>query len=389
MSRLQWTWLALAALAAVGSRGAEAPVTARASLGQWQERALTHLPDQKGRVSRSRTATLQLGANEYRIKYSVATEEGQPDRVFPVEGYLGMPVPCSTGWYHSGFLFIRINGQDIGSTPLSSMTVVEEGERGTVDLVWHHEAASVRARLIGLAGDDKLLVEIAIQPKTEITAVSVVARCYPSFFTSWHKRVGARRVQTPGALVMEGEPQTLPAADNWWLAYYDEVFDVARGEGDGPCAMAVLPEEAAEIKVEPGGYAVTTTVTYRPEVRRMRLAFWEFGGEENATVLGAMPAKALAAAEALRTGDFTPQRLAATDFAALHKEIAAVLASPGGRAALGDRAQKIAAWLDEHAPLLGQPPAQADVAAAEKLLAAIDQYREHYWEVKLAQLLDF
>jgi hypothetical protein len=383
-------WSALLLVLVAGAVfAAEAPPEAHVSLQAWREQKLTDYPGHTGQILKSRAATLSFGPIEYSLQYNAATDPAKPDVVFPLEGYVGMPGPVSTGWYHGGFLFLAINGQDIGSTPLSSMTVVEQGQRGMLDLVWYGAQAAVRERFVGLGGDDALLVEITLEPKAEVKTLSVRGLCYPSYFTSWNKRKGARRVKTPSALVEEGKPQTLAPAGNWWLCYYDEVFDVARGEGDGPCAMVVLPEETTEIKVDPGDYAVSTNITCRPDVRKIHLAFWKFPNQKNADVLTAFPQKAQKAAAALRTADFTPTAIKKTDFAAVQKEVSEALASPQCRAVLGDRAKEIEAWLKEQAPLLQKAPAQADIATTEKLLQAVDQYNQFYWEVKLARLLEF
>jgi hypothetical protein len=81
-------------------------------------------PKLKGRIVRSQTATFTLDKLRYAIKYSVRLDADHGDRILPSEGYLGMPLPSSCNWYHSGFMFILLDGDDIGArTPLSSMTI--------------------------------------------------------------------------------------------------------------------------------------------------------------------------------------------------------------------------------------------------------------------------
>ncbi len=336
-------------------------------------------------ASPEQTATFGLGDLTYRIAYKACVDPAHGDKVAPLEGYLGMPGPCSCNWYHGGFLFIRLNGRDIGTTPLSSMTVVERGERAILDLVWRDEAANVRARFVGLPGHDCLFCEVAIEPLEDITAVGLELRCYPSFFTSWHKRDGARRIQTPAQLVEQGSPARAPLADNWWAVYYDDIFDVAKGEGAGPCSMLIVPEDGAEISFAPGSYAVTTGISLPADTTRVRMAFWDHKGATNAEALEHVRESADEVRGLLEDADFTPAAVTGFDVAAARADVERALAAEAAREALADQIEDMEAWLDSYAPAgdEGQP----GVAAQEELLRSIDMYNGFRWEVKLIELL--
>ena len=257
----------------------------------------------------SRTANFSFGGIPYSISYQACVDPAHGGKASPLEGYIGMPQPAACNWYHSGFLFVVLDGRDIGGTPLSSMLVAESGKRAILDMVWHDPAADVRARFLGLPGRDCLFCEVAVEPRQEMKSLALRLRCYPSFFTAYHKREGARRVQTPAVLVKQGEkPAPLPAKDNGWAVYYDEVFDVAKGEGEGPCAVLVLPEAASEISIAPGGYSVETQITCPPQTRRIRMAFWDFKGRTNAEALARLRDGADAVRKELAALDFTPPR---------------------------------------------------------------------------------
>ena len=375
--------LLLAALPAA----ADSQVGAGVSLSPTEERSLGDYAGHQNHRFRQITANFSFGKNPYAISYQACVDPAHGDQVAPLEGYIGMPQPCSTGWYHSGFLFIQLNGQDIGTTPLGSMTVAESGNRGILDMVWHHPTANVRVRFLGLPEHDGLYCEIALEPKQEITSIVVLARCYPSFFTSWNHRDGARRIQTPSALVEQGTSVTVPATDNWWAVYYDEVFDVANGEGDGPCALMLLPQEATDIQLSPQSYAVDTRITYPPGERRLHLAFWKFPGRPNAEVLTAVREDATAIRGELETTDFTPAAVKDLDIAALRAEVERATRSEAVKAYLGDRLAEVRGWLDESAPALQQPAAAPSIEAEEKLLASVGKYYGFMWEVRLAELL--
>ena len=382
--RVGWVFCALCVLACVPVWARE---TADVSLGPENTRPLTTYRGHETQVLHEREARFNLGAHRYAIAYKAGYDPAIPDRAFPLEGYIGMPYPTSCNWYHSGFLFVRINGDDVGNVPLSTMTVSEAGPRAIVDLVWHHPAAEVRVRFLGEPDADHLKCEIAIDPVVEIKSISVEARCYPSFFTAHHRRQGARRIQTPALLVKENEPQSGPAAENWWSVYYDEVFDVAKGEGAGPCAMMFLPEQAQEAHFAPSGYAVATRISYPPGTRNIRLAFWEFPNVSNAQALEDFRAKAESVRGALASADFTPAPLRNLDLPGMKAEVERAVAMPEVAKSLGGKLDAIREWLASQPAGAAGDPGAMSVRAQESYLASVDSYQQFAWEVKLAELL--
>lgn len=369
-------------VAAAQQAGPLAEVTLRPA----SERTLDH-PDHPGHLFREQEARFNLGRAGYTIAYKACVDPAHEGKVAPLEGYIGMPAPASSNWYHSGFLFISLNGKDIGSTPLNAMLVAERGERAILDMVWQDEAANVRVRFLGLPDRDHLYCEVALEPRQDITSIMVELRCYPSFFTSWHKRDGARRIQTPATLIEQGKPATVPAADNWSAVYYDEIFDVARGEGEGPCAMLLVPDEATEITFNPGSYAVNTRIGFAPEARRLRFAFWDFKGLPNADALARLREAGPALRDELAEMDFTPAAVRAFDVAAVRAELDRALQSEVARETLGDRLADIRNWLEKYAPALEGRPDASGIEAETHLLQSIDRYHGFMWEVKLAELI--
>jgi hypothetical protein len=365
----------------------EPQVGAGVSLAPPQERTLGDYGGHANHRQRTISASFSFGKNPYAISYQACVDPAHGDQVSPLEGYIGMPGPVSTGWYHGGFLFVQLNGQDIGTTPLSSMTVAESGDRAILDMVWHHPIANVRVRFLGLPTHDGLYCETALEPKQEITSIVVLARCYPSYFTSWNHRDGARRIQTPSTLVEQGQNVTAPVAENWWAVYYDEVFDVARGEGDGPCGLMLLPQEASDTQFDPQSYAVNTQITYRPDQRRLHLAFWKYPGRANADVLAEMGANATTVRNELATTDFTPAAVRDLDIAALRAEVERATQSEAVKEYLGERLGEVRGWLDESAPAVQAQSEAPSIEAEEKLLASVGKYYGFMWEVKLAELL--
>lgn len=371
------------------ARGQSAPPIAELGLGPAQVRNLEQsFPDRRGQIVRSQQATFTLDKLRYAIKYSYGLDTLHGDKLFTGEGYLGMPLPASCNWYHSGFLFILINGQDIGTrSRASSVVVAERGSRAILDVVWHDELADVRARFLALPGHDHLDCEIAIDPRQPVNSVALRLACYPSYFTSANQRNGARRIQTPAALITQGQRVKAPAKDHWWAVYYDEIFDVALGEGEGPCGLMLVPEEPTEIAFEPGGYGVSTRITYPAQTRRMHLALWDFKGRTNAETLAGFRQAAARTRQELTRLDFTPTAVRGVNLGQLRSEVQQALQAPAIRAALGkQKTAEIEAWLAEYTPVEPGRPASA-IASEEQLLHALDKYHDFSWEVKMAELL--
>ncbi|MBT3381338.1 MAG: hypothetical protein HN742_20275 [Lentisphaerae bacterium] len=384
--RLTLVWLAVLVLGHVTTHAAGD--TATVSLSPLKTRPLTSRPDRKNQTLHERLAGFSFGPVDYAIAYKAAYDPNQPERAFPLEGTIGMPRPASCNWYHGGFLFVLVNGQDIGTAPLSSMVAAESGKRAILDLVWYHAAADVRVRFAGLPEQDYLICEIAIDPKTEVKTLAVKLRCYPSFFTSWRKRVGARRIQTPGGIVMEGERKTFPGEESWWAVFYDDVFDPGRGEGEGPCALLVDPAPMREIRHTPTGYPVETVLSCTPDTRRVRLALWDFRGKDNATALARIRSAADTVREQLETIDLTPEALSTFDAEAARREVAEALSSPSVPSALADKLQDVMKRLDRVNPDAPTHEGPGTVSRQEALLATSAALNRVIWEVRLTALLN-
>jgi len=338
----------------------------------------------KGKERIEQSFRFVLGGRDYRIRYVATRDPARPDEVFPIEGYIGMPSPCSCNWYHSGFLFVRINGRDVGRERLHSAAVAETGSRAIADLVWDARAARVRVRFAGLPADDKLFCEIALEPKGAIRDLRIGLRCYPSFFTAWHKRDGDRKIHTPAADLTQGQRLELPGKQNWYAVYYDTVFDVARGEGIGPCAMLFSPEAVEKVKFGVGSYGVDTELVCRPDAPRVRLVLWEFPKVSNRDALSAFRRQASKWAEELRALDFTPSAVRSFDPKAALAELASLTRSPEVRQQLGAKADSFRKRLRSV-----QPAGRGGLNILQEaaLVALLPAYREFLWELKLAALL--
>ena len=344
-------------------------------------------PGHEGHKWENRNITLDSGAIRYTLKYSACVDPSHPaSRAFE-EGYIGMPAPTACNWYHSGFMFISINGQEVGICPMVDMRITEGGARGGFHMVWDTPEATVRLQFLLQAGANHLDSNLTWFPKPGKTVSAVALRlvCYPSYFTAWNHRQGDRHLITPRLDKREPETVELDPVKDTYLYYPDSIFDVAKGEGEGPCAMMLLPEEIKAGRVSIGGYAVTTYLQVAPEAKRVRLAFWDFAGKTNEEAVAYLKANGAVVRQALAAMDFRPQAVARLDLPLLQAEAAKALAEAGDDAA--PYRPKIEAWLQKMADL--KPKAEAgDWQAETDLVNTLSDYGALFWKVRIQALLN-
>ncbi|MGC9318095.1 MAG: hypothetical protein ACP5KN_08675 [Armatimonadota bacterium] len=237
-----------------------------------------------GHEIRRQQIALASGARSYTIQLQGCLDPSHGDQHPCNEGTFGMPAPSRANWYWGGFMQVLINGVNATLYQEELPRVLETGDRGLVQLQWAHPAADVGLRLMMLPGGNHLLADLQWRPREDQTVETVALRltCYPSFFTAARNRSGDRRCMTPRTEAREGETLELVPGQDTWLYYYDTVFDVANGEGDGPCAALLAPAGVTGGSVTVGGYAVTTSVDLAPAEGGARLGFYDFTGMTNA-----------------------------------------------------------------------------------------------------------
>lgn len=274
-----------------------------------------------------RSIALDSGTVLYTLKYTACVDPSHPGFRALEEGYIGMPTPCAANWYHSGFFFVQVNGKEVGEFPLVDMRVTERGNRGACHLVWETPEARVRVQFLVSGGSERLLSQVTCVPVTgrAVESLELKFTCYPSFFTSHHRRQGDRTLITPRLEAHEVSTTPLEPAADTYLLYQDNVFDVAKGEGDGPCAMLFLPDQIASGAVQLSTYPVQTLLKAAPGVLRVRFAFWDFHNRTNAEAAAFLKENGAAAREELRQSEFRPALLVAFDPAAARAELQGLL----------------------------------------------------------------
>ena len=281
-----------------------------------------------GHKIEKRRITLDSGGSRYTFLLSGCTDPSHGDQHPCAEGNFGMPAPSSGNWYWGGFMKILVNGTDATLYQTGETRVLETGARGAFQVVWAHPAADVGMRLMMLPATNHVLADLTWRPRADAAVETVVIRltCYPSFFTAARQRNGERHCQTPRMDMAQPETLELVPEEDTYLYYYDTVFDMANGEGEGPCAALIDPSTVAGGRVRIGGYAVTTDLDLRPEEGRARLAFYDFSGMTNAQAGEYLKQQAAGDMARLVETDFRPEPVRQLDTPGLAAEATRLLA---------------------------------------------------------------
>lgn len=331
--------------------------------------------------------SMDTGVTQYGLRYVVALDPKDPAAAIPGEGYIGMLSPSACNWYHGGFFDLSINGQSIGNAYVHSFTGRSLGDRGCIDYVFDTPQAVVRVRFVGKANDNALYCQALLEPKQEVTALHLMVRCYPSAFVS----NADRHVMAPARDLKQGEKAELDLAQEWWLMYYDSIFDAGHvapnATGVGPCAVLFPGGQAAKAGFTVGGYGIDTNFELKPVLRDFRFVFFDFAGTKNADAEAALRQRAPGLLQELATFEFTDPSLTTWDLAAKQEEVKQALALvPDDKAA----AERYAQWgkqLEEQLKLVKQsgPGAIMSEATAAK---TIGEWERGLPELKLQALLN-
>lgn len=347
------------------------------------------VPPHVGHDCVNQSASLDTGAITYGLQYNACWDAAHENGTGFLEGYIGMPQPTGANWYAGGFMGLKINGIDLGGSRMTDFWVSESGARGNLKMFWDTPMAGVTVSFVAFPGDDRLFCGLTLNPKTEIKSLSLRLLAYPSYFTYWNKRDGDRKLMTATETYPQAEkPVTLDPASQWWLALYDTIFDPAKGEGDGGCAVAFVPEQVVSATATVGSYGSPIQIEYKPDTRVIRLCFWDFnkhGNEESLTKLKANVGPTL---EQLRALQFAPLALTSYDVNSRATAAKAQLGKlPGSEALLARlETQKtdLLSLQKQVAEGLSPTPPATEKALQEKL-AAFDQL---LWDVKFFVLIN-
>jgi len=329
---------------------------------------------------------MDTGVKTYGLHYTVAHDEKQPGVAIPGEGYIGMPRPAGCNWYSGGFFDLLINGESIGSTPIHSLVGRTVGNRGQVDFVFDTPFSLVRIRFVTLAGSDALYCQALLEPKIEIESLRVLMRCYPSAFVS----TADRHVLTAMRDLAQGEQVELDLAKEWWLLYYDRIFDAGHVSptrtGVGPCSVLWSGPQVDKVGFTVGAYGTDTAMDIKPQVRDLRFVFFDYAGTTNKGAVADLRQRADELLGKLAAFPFTDDGITNWPLARKQQEVAQILATMPGEQEEATRYRSWAGELTEHIKLI-QSGAPGGVMAEAAAASVIQQWEQGVPGLKLKALL--
>lgn len=281
-----------------------------------------------GHTVETRDISLESSTIRYAFAYSGCTDPSHGDKRPSSEGNFGMTAPVRGNYYAGGFLQVFINGQDAIAYRVEDMQVLEQGARGSFQAIFAHPDAEVGLRIALLPESNHILMLVSWRPRPDkaVQSVRVTLRAYPSFFTSFHHRQGERHCATPRTDQQEPSTLEIVPEEDGYLHFYDAVFDVANGEGDGPCAAVISPEGLTGGRVSIQSYPVTTSLDYAPEAAEARLALYDFAGLTNAQAQQYLDDNWQRDQAELMALDFRPEAARTLDLAAFEQQTHKLLA---------------------------------------------------------------
>jgi len=340
-----------------------------------------------GHEIRRQQITLDSGERAYTVQLQGCWDPSHGDEHPCNEGTFGMPAPSRANWYWGGFMKILVNGVNATLYQDEAPKVLETGDRGVVQIVWEHPAAQVGLRLMMLPGGDHLMADLQWRPREgqAVESVALALTCYPSFFTTSRNRTGDRHVMTPRIDRSEGEALQLVPDEDTWLYYYDTVFDVANGEGDGPCALMLPPEAVTGGRVGIGGYGVSTTVNLDPAAGGIRLGLYDFTGMTNADAEAHLRGGGAQDLAQLTQTSFRPAPVRELDLAAFTAETNRLLEAAGEDGdALRPQVEELLGRVAQLKPAADSGDWQAEAELADILQTSSDLF----WKLKTFAVLN-
>jgi hypothetical protein len=199
-------------------------------------------------------------------------------------GAIGIMAPTTANWYQSGMLNILINGERFNLLPENHETIkLEEGVIGKAVFSWENEVTKLYLNFYLYALDDKLFMDILLEPKKEIKSIELRFTNYTAGFIYDRKHLiytGERQIDKKG-----WNKINLPAER--WLLLTDDNMDFANNnKSQGPSAIAYIPDNFTEAQIYLGGYSCGLNFKCKPEARRFIFALWEFPGKGNKETAG-------------------------------------------------------------------------------------------------------
>ena len=179
---------------------------------------------------------------------------------------LGMTSPTMANWYGQGFFRIRIDGMSLHDIPATFRVVRASGPDTMLQGTWNTPKGPVYVRFSLRGDDDKLLMQVALDPNTKAEGMEVELLAYPQGF-----KPVKLCVQTEERTMCKTGKIVLDPAKEPWAIYYD-----AGTPSGGPCGLVYVPREIRNITIDRKPYQINTILTARPGGRTITLGLWDF-----------------------------------------------------------------------------------------------------------------
>ena len=321
--------------------------------------------------------TLNTGAVAYGLRYVISEDPKDPAAAIPGEGYIGMCKPVDSNWYGGGFFDLKLNGQTVGTRRATVFAGQSSGERAYVDYVFDTPQAVVRVRFVGLPGGDCLFAQVLLEPRVEITEVSVGLRCYPAGYITGP----TRRALTAARELSTGKRESLDPGGDWWLNYSDS------GRGEGGCSAMWLPGQTQEAVVNVGSYSIDTSLKLDPALRDFRFVFFDHTGRNDAQVQADLKARAAGLREELTTFVFADSAVLDWSLAEKQAAVRELLAALPGDAQLAARYDQWSRDLEEQLGKVRSGETEGGIMAEAAALKTITEWDRSLPELRLLALI--
>ncbi len=354
-------------------------------VSEWKSEVWRGYPGHSDHERKTMTFSLDSGSIRYAIKYGYCADKSHAPDVATPEGYIGMPEPRWENWYGNGFLYIIANGKDIGLTKPSAIRKLEDGERGSVQIVWDRSDIHVRLTFLIFPRDRALLAEVSVFARAELKSLLVRLVAYPAAYTTQ----GERCVVTPIRAITQEKREEISPQNEWWLVYLDKKFDRAKGHTVGGCGAVFLPEEVASAKVSVETYPIVTELECKAGINRFHFAVFDFYDMTNAEAEEFMKANADRVAKLLRETDFSCRHLRLEEWKKLKAVIHETLPYAKRNQKLYEAVSSLVGEIDKLYMLMDELALKGQSAPLEledAIIANLEKLKSLVWELKFEKL---
>jgi len=335
----------------------------------------------EGHPKVSYKATIDTGATRFGLTHWVDTDKSHAPKVLPLEGMIGLPRPASQNWYAGGFMRLYVGKEQVGEVMVKSIRATEQGARGAVVFDWERPEGTWRVTFIALPKGKSLFCSVRCFPKGKPADWRIRLLNFPAGAT----RDGEREVATVKRTVKQKDKADLNPADEWWVAYYDNVHKVGTPKSEGPSALVYAPEDVAACEVNVGTYGVTTVL--RPKGPEVRMILWDsFFGMKNAEAVAHMKQTADAQLASLREMKFVNRAVFGNEWRKRQAEMEKLLAALENPKQESEQSATLHAQIAELVKRLAEKPEEAKPDDETRLVDLLKDQEKLLWYLRWEEL---